>query len=151
MISNRITQNEDELKEIQNQYLIEMSKICQLSEKEIKFFLTKLKNSDTVSNSYRKVLIDTFVNAVYVYDNEIILIYNVGNKSITINIDLLSDIEKELVTERLGFLKRFGSPKRSKNQNVFLCRRLCSKPTTEIGQNENSLILQVSFFHLLDY
>ena len=119
MISNRITQNEDELKEIQNQYLIEMSKICQLSEKEIKFFLTKLKNSDTVSNSYRKVLIDTFVNAVYVYDNEIILIYNVGNKSITINIDLLSDIEKELVTERLGFLKRFGSPKSSYYLNSF--------------------------------
>ena len=111
MISNRIKQNEDELKEIQNEYLIEMSKIYQNSKKEIKFFLTKLKNSDTVSNSYRKVLIDTFVNAVYVYDNEIILIYNVGNKSITINIDLLSDIEKELVTERLGFLKRFGSPK----------------------------------------
>lgn len=75
-----------------------------ISEKEIKFFLTKLKNSDILSNSYRKVLIDTFVNAVYVYDNEIILIYNVGNKSITINIDLLSDIEKELVTDRLGFL-----------------------------------------------
>lgn len=104
MISDRITQKEKELEEIQNQYFIEMSKICQLSEKEIKFFLTKLKNSDILSNSYRKVLIDTFVNAIYVYDNEIILIYNVGNKSITINIDLLSDIEKELATDRLGFL-----------------------------------------------
>lgn len=43
MISNRITQNEDELKEIQNQYLIEMSKICQLSEKKNQIFLDKIK------------------------------------------------------------------------------------------------------------
>ena len=137
MISNRITQNEDELKEIQNQYLIEMSKICQLSEKEIKFFLTKLKNSDTVSNSYRKVLIDTFVNAVYVYDNEIILIYNVGNKSITINIDLLSDIEKELVTERLGFLKRFGSPQKSYyfNSLFFFERKIIKRESKRRGKS----------------
>ena len=111
MINNRITQNEDELKEIQNQYLVEMAKIFRLSEKEIKFFLTRLKNGDILDNSYRKVLVDTFVNSIYVYDNELILIYNVGDKSITINIDLLSDIESNLVTDPFTFVKRFGSPK----------------------------------------
>lgn len=111
MISDRITQNEKELEEIQNQYLVEMAKIFRLSEKEIKFFLTRLKNGDILDNSYRKVLVDTFVNSIYVYDNEVILIYNVGDKSITINIDLLSDIESNLVTDPFTFVKRFGSPK----------------------------------------
>ena len=120
MINNRITQNEDELKEIQNQYLVEMAKIFRLSEKEIKFFLTRLKNGDILDNSYRKVLVDTFVNSIYVYDNELILIYNVGDKSITINIDLLSDIESNLVTDPFTFVKRFGSPKRSKNE-LYVC------------------------------
>lgn len=110
MISDRITQNEKELEEIQNQYLVEMAKIFRLSEKEIKFFLTRLKNGDILDNSYRKVLVDTFVNSIYVYDNEVILIYNVGDKSITINIDLLSDIESNLVTDPFTFVKRFGSP-----------------------------------------
>lgn len=112
MISDRITQNEKELEEIQNQYFVEMAKIFQLSEKEIKFFLTRLKSGDMLNTSYRKVLVDTFVNSIYVYDNEVILIYNVGNKSITINIDLLSDIENNLVTEPFTFVKRFGSPKK---------------------------------------
>lgn len=111
MISNRITQNEDEFKEIQNQYLVEMAKIFRLSEKEIKFFLTRLKNGNIQDNSYRQVLVNTFVNSIYVYDKELILIYNVGNKSFAINIDLLSDIESNLVTEPFTFVKRFGSPK----------------------------------------
>ena len=111
MISNRITQNEDEPKEIQNQYLVEMAKIFRLSEKEIKFFLTRLKNGNIQDNSYRQVLVNTFVNSIYVYDKELILIYNVGNKSFAINIDLLSDIESNLVTDPFTFVKRFGSPK----------------------------------------
>lgn len=111
IISDRITQNQKELEETQNQYLVEMSKIFKLSEKEIKFFLTCLKKCCNILDvSYRKVLVDTFVNSIYVYDNELILIYNVGNKSITINIDLLSDIESNLVTEPFTFVKRFGSP-----------------------------------------
>lgn len=119
MINNRITQNEEELKEIQNQYLVEMAKIFRLSEKEIKFFLTRLKNGDILDNSYRQVLVNTFVNSIYVYDNELILIYNVGNKSFTINIDLLSDIESNLVTDPFTFVKRFGSPKQLEKKPQF--------------------------------
>ncbi len=49
MINQRITQNQIELEETQSQFLLEMAKIFQLSEKEIKFFLTKLSKNDNIS------------------------------------------------------------------------------------------------------
>lgn len=46
MINNRITQNEIELQETQSQFMLEMAKIFKLSEKEIKFFLTRLQDGN---------------------------------------------------------------------------------------------------------
>ena len=114
-ISDRITQNEKELAETQSQFLLEMAKIFKLSEKEIKFFLTRLQNGDILDNSYRKVLVDMLVNSIYVYDNELVLICNVGNKPITLTIDLLESIKSELATEPFTLVERFGSPKLIKN------------------------------------
>ena len=108
---NKISKKEEELKEIQNQYLVEMAKIFKLSEKEIKFFLTRLQDGNILDDSYRKVLVDMLVNSILVYDNELVIICNVGNKPITLTIDLIEDIKSELVTEPFTFVKRFGSPK----------------------------------------
>lgn len=87
-----------------------MAKIFKLSEKEIKFFLTRLQDGDILDNSYRKVLVDMLVNSILVYDNELVIICNVGNKPISLTVDLIEDIEKELVTDPFTFVKRFGSP-----------------------------------------
>ena len=110
LISQRITQNEIELQETQSQFMLEMAKIFKLSEKEIKFFLTRLQDGDILDDSYRKVLVDMLVNSILVYDNELVIICNVGNKPISLTIDLIEDIKSELVTEPFTFVKRFGSP-----------------------------------------
>ena len=51
------------------------------------------------------------VNSILVYDNELVVICNVGNKPISLTIDLIEDIESNLVTEPFTFVKRFGSPR----------------------------------------
>lgn len=119
MISQRITQNEKELEETQSQFLLEMAKIFKLSEKEIKFFLTRLQDGDILDNSYRKVLVDMLVNSILVYDNELVVICNVGNKPISLTIDLIEDIESNLVTEPFTFVKRFGSPSKNRHFNTY--------------------------------
>ena len=114
IISQRITQNEKELAETQSQFLVEMAKIFKLSEKEIKFFLLRLQNGDILDSSYRKVLVDMLVNSILVYDNELVIICNVGNKPIKLTIDLIEDIKSELVTEPFTFVERFGTPNKNK-------------------------------------
>ena len=44
--------------------------------------------------SYRKTLINVFVNAIFLYDDKITIIFNSGDKPVTIDDELLSDIEE---------------------------------------------------------
>ena len=60
----------------------------------LKFFLSQLRKDKADSISYRKTLINVFVNAIYLYDDKITIIFNSGDKPVTIDDELLSDIEE---------------------------------------------------------
>lgn len=47
-----------------------------VTREQIIFFLEKFKNGDINDQVYRRKLIDTFVNAIYVYDDHLIITYN---------------------------------------------------------------------------
>ena len=109
---------EEEIREEEKLHIV-------LTEPEIKFFLPSLKNGSADNIKYRKVLMTTFINAIYLYDDKITLIFNSGDKPVTINNILLSEIEanesNNTDTEGLfidnvalpsifGFGKRFPKP-----------------------------------------
>ena len=67
------------------------------SKEEIVEWISKYKNGNTNDPDYRKEIIDTFVNSVYVYDDKLILTYNYkdGSQTLTlqeINATLSSDL-----------------------------------------------------------
>ena len=67
------------------------------SKEEIVEWISKYKNGNTNDPDYRKEIIDTFVNSVYVYDDKLILTYNYkdGSQALTlqeINATLSSDL-----------------------------------------------------------
>ncbi len=66
-----------------------------LTAPEIKFFLNDLRKGNPDTDKYKKTMIAIFVNAIYLYDDRITLIFNSGDKPITITSDLLGDIEKQ--------------------------------------------------------
>lgn len=105
----QITKVEEERKEIEKE-IAEEKKMQpkSLTVSHVKFFLNSLKNGDIDDMKYRKMLIDIFVNAIYLYDDKITLVFNSGDESITINDKLLSEIE-ESNKERKGlFLDKSG-------------------------------------------
>lgn len=58
-----------------------------LSREQITFFLDQFKHTDTTDEEQRQRLIDSFVNAVYVFDDKIVLIFNYKNGTKTISLD----------------------------------------------------------------
>lgn len=96
-----------------------------------KIFLTRLQTGDILEYNYIKVLIDMFVNSIYLYDYNLIIICNVGNKPITLTNDLIEDIKGELVTDQFTFVKRFGSPQRC----IFLLSNILCKFIKKYWQN----------------
>lgn len=51
------------------------------------FWLHRFRKLDVQQKSHRKMLIDTFVNAIFLYDDKVLLTFNFkdGTKTITFN------------------------------------------------------------------
>ena len=84
---------EKEHARIEKEIALEEKSYPMLTIPKIKFFLNSLKKGNINDMKYRKVLITIFVNAIYLYDDKITLIFNSGDKPVTINDLLLSEIE----------------------------------------------------------
>ncbi|MFR8282380.1 MAG: hypothetical protein ACLU9R_00250 [Faecalibacterium sp.] len=56
-----------------------------MSENQVRFWLTRFRKLDPNVKSHRETLINTFVNAVYLYDEKVLIIFNYkdGTKTIT--------------------------------------------------------------------
>ena len=61
-----------------------------LTEEKIIFWITRFKSGDIADKAYQRAIIDIFVNAVYLYDDRIVLTYNFKSNARTIS---LGDIE----------------------------------------------------------
>lgn len=107
----------DELEETKSQLEVsilqeEMHKPL-LTREQIAFFIYRFRKFDVTKREQRQRLIDSFVNAVYLYEDKIILTFNYkdGSKTIT-----LADVEG-------SDLSSFGAPHRSRVRfaPVFFC------------------------------
>ena len=58
-----------------------------LTKEQVLFFLQRFRTIDTTKQDQRQRLIDSFVNAVYVYDDKIILTFNYQDGTETITLD----------------------------------------------------------------
>ena len=111
----------DELEETKSQLEVsilqeEMHKPL-LTREQIAFFIYRFRKFDVTKREQRQRLIDSFVNAVYLYEDKIILTFNYkdGSKTIT-----LADVEG-------SDLSSFGAPRRGKVRFAptlfFFCKR----------------------------
>ena len=103
-IFEEISKMEQEHKEIENQILIEKSQNIEITKPQIKFFLNELKNGNENDIKYKKLLINVLIDKVYVYDDNITIIFNAKNpKETTIKIPSIEEIES-------SFLEQNGQP-----------------------------------------
>lgn len=87
-----------QLDTIYNNALIEeKSKHLQLNYKEVKYFLTRIKNNNINDFKYKKMLINILINKVYIYTNKAVIVYNVSNVKQEIDLSLINNIECSLV------------------------------------------------------
>lgn len=112
IIADRITQKKAERLELEKELTLEKSSNISISIPEIKFFLNELKKGNADDVKYRKTLINVFVNAIYLYDDKLTIIFNSGDKAVTIDDELLSDIEKNAEKEgyNSSYIDDFAPP-----------------------------------------
>ena len=82
-----------------------------LSKEAVLAFLLSLKNGSIDSITYRKILVDVFVVAVYLFDDKIRIVFSAGDDKIEITEKLLSSIEQNEHSGECSFLEQPPSPK----------------------------------------
>ena len=110
LISQRLTDKRLELDKTKKLYDDERKKLVNLTEKQIKFFLMKLKGGNIDDIKYRKTLVSLFVNKIYLYDDKVTITFNVGELPLTVTRSLLKDINSNLKNNSGSYFKQCSPP-----------------------------------------
>lgn len=65
----------------------------EITEEQIKFFLYGIKKGDVNDIRYRRLLVNIFVNKIYLYDDHLTIIFNTQNRELTKDIPTIEEIE----------------------------------------------------------
>ncbi|MGF7049668.1 hypothetical protein J2T13_004189 [Paenibacillus sp. DS2015] len=84
---------ETEKESLEKQIAVEQLSQVEISESEIRFFLSHLKNGNINDEKYRKTLINVFVNSIYLYDDKLTLILNSSDRPVTVEKSLIEEVE----------------------------------------------------------
>ena len=93
VITKRIAEKQEEQKQIEAAIVEEKKKAQPITEQAIRFFLSRLQQGDINDLKYRRALVALFVNKMFLYDDKMTIIFNVSGKSVSVNFDLITDIE----------------------------------------------------------
>lgn len=83
----RLAGLEEQKNQLEQQILMEQIKNPVLSREQIAFFIDQYRKTDIHDEAQRQRLIDCFVNAVFVYDDKIVLTFNYKDGAKTIVLD----------------------------------------------------------------
>ena len=86
-----------EAKDLEIQLIREENRKVTITRHSIMFFLKDLQNGDVSDVKYRKVLINTLVDKIYLYDDgRLTIMFNNGDTTTEININLINEIEQNI-------------------------------------------------------
>ena len=85
-----------------------------ISEEFMRFYLHKFRVLDISKKEHRKMLVDTFINAIFLYDDKIVITFNFkdGDKTVTLQDITSSDLDLSGAPIMPGMILRVSEPKR---------------------------------------
>ena len=126
----RFDQLEATRDELENKIAAEKLAKPRITEEQLRFFLDRFRKLDVRQLSHRRMLIDTFINAVFLYDDKLVLTYNFREGTETITFD---DLKNKLGEGFSGSdMSSVAAPKTPKNPR-FRAQRLLTALHSGIG------------------
>ena len=111
---SRLEKLEAQQKELEVRIAEEKIARPRLSENQVRFWLTRFRKLDPNVKSHRETLINTFVNAVYLYDEKVLITFNYKDGTKTITFDEIA--AKDAPEGNGSDLGCFAPPKRPAHQ-----------------------------------
>lgn len=90
MLYDELMKTDTDKAKFEQELIKEKSSHIIVTANEVKFFFRKLKRGSISDEKYRKMLVNTLINRVYVYYNKIVVVLNVGENEKEVEIDLFT-------------------------------------------------------------
>ena len=134
----RLEELENRRDELENRLSCEKLAKPKVSAEFMTFWLHRFRKLDVRQQIHRKMLIDAFINAIFLYDDKLVLTFNYKEGAKTITFADLQDV----INKKSGSdLDCPAAPiPRSFGRGIFLCRTTFSQP----GCAETFFVLKVS-------
>ena len=134
---SRLEKLEAQQKELEIRIAEEKIARPRLSENQVRFWLTRFRKLDPNVKSHRETLINTFVNAVYLYDEKILITFNYKDGTKTITFD---EIAAKDAPEGNGSDLGCFAPPRTPVSNGYrsFCFICLAKGAARVDSNSNS-------------
>ena len=92
-IFNEISKLNLEIKEIEHYIDIEKIKENKVTIPQVTFFLNAMRNGNINDIKYKKMLINTLVNKIYLYEDNVTIIFNTQEHQVDIKVPSINEIE----------------------------------------------------------
>ena len=134
---SRLEKLEAQQKELEVRIAEEKIARPRLSENQVRFWLTRFRKLDPNVKSHRETLINTFVNAVYLYDEKVLITFNYKDGTKTITFD---EIAAKDAPEGNGSDLGCFAPPRTPVSNGYrsFCFICFAKGAARVDSNSNS-------------
>lgn len=129
-ITKKVDLRADELSAQKAELEQELTKIkianrVSLTEDDIKKWLKSFCKGDLFDMEFRKDIINTFVNSVYLFDDKVIIYYNIKDGKQVSYIEMLDDVKEfgefsDSSMEKSSDFNSLAPPKRLKSETVFI-------------------------------
>ena len=83
----RLEELEQRKADLETALMTEEAEHPTLTKEQIRFWIEKFKDGDITDIQYKQRLIDTYVNSVYLYDDKLVITYNVRDGARTVTFD----------------------------------------------------------------
>ena len=98
-----------------------------LTEDEVRAWIKKFTNGDPLEEEFRRRIIDVFINCIYLYDDRVVIFYNIrGGKQVSY-IDLINSSDLP-VEDESSDLKSSAVPAKSPENTAFSGLFFCAFP-----------------------
>ncbi|HIT85613.1 MAG TPA: hypothetical protein IAA60_06880 [Candidatus Ornithomonoglobus intestinigallinarum] len=117
----RLEELEQRKSEIESAILNEEIEHPILTKEQILFWISRFKDGNIENEKYKQMLIDTFVNSVYLYDDKMVITYNFKDGTRTITLDEVenSDLVQDASPVKNGLTMRFKRECEKKSVNLI--------------------------------
>lgn len=92
-IFEELAKMEEEKKLLKEQLLIEESQTLNITKTQVKFFLNQIKNGNIDDIRYKRAIINSLINKVFLYDETITIVFSVQGKAYEGKIPTIQELE----------------------------------------------------------